>query len=129
MTFMTDSHSTAGPSACGPVADRPSLEVEVRILRDRLVQRDTVLAQLNHRLLELERGEFSEASPTYARLQTLRHELQTATQRLAEIESALEASRAHAANAERELAAMRQTKLFRWSRPLRALYGLVGGRS
>lgn len=107
-------------------AERHAIEVEVRQLRERLALRERVLAQLNRRLLELERGDFSVTSPTYARLQTLRQQLQVATQQIADLESTLADQRSEAARVERELAAMRQTKLFRWSAPLRAVYGLVG---
>lgn len=107
---------------------RHELEAEVRVLRDRLSQRDRTLAQLNHRLLELERGDFSTTGPTYARLQALRQELQATSQRVTDLESAVEDAKRRAENAERELAAMRQTKVFRWSAPLRASYRVIGGR-
>ena len=116
------------PDSSTAAAHLHALEVEVRVLRERLVQRDSVLSQLNHRLLELERGEFSTASPTYVRLQELRHDLQAATQRVVELESALADAQTRAAGIDRELSAMRQTKVFRWSAPLRTLYRLIGGR-
>ncbi len=125
---MPDTEAAVDPAQREATARRHALEVEVRVLRDRLAQRDAVLAQLNHRLLELERGDFSVAGPTYARLQTLRQELQAATQHVMELESALADAGTHAASVERELAAMRQTKLFRWSAPLRAVYRAIGGR-
>ena len=108
------------------VSDRRALEAELRTLRDRVAQRDVALAQLNRRLLQFERGELPDGSPSYERVQTLRSELQVMTERLREVESALEVAQARAASAERELIAMRDTKLFRWSGPLRSLYRTVG---
>ncbi len=125
---MSDTEVGVDPTLRAVEGRRHELEVEVRVLRDRLAQRDTALAQLNRRLLELERGDFSGASPVHARLQALRQELEVATQRVLELESLLADANTRAASAERELAAMRQTKVFRWSGPLRAAYRVIGGQ-
>jgi hypothetical protein len=71
------------------------LEVEVRVLRRTLTQRDEALVTLNRRLMELERGTNSGSG----------------TDRADEV-----------ARLEAELDRIRGTKLFRWSAPARDVY-------
>jgi hypothetical protein len=71
------------------------LEVEVRVLRRTLTQRDEALVILNRRLMELERGDIGSSST----------------------DQADEVSRLEA-----ELDRIRGTKLFRWSAPARDVY-------
>jgi hypothetical protein len=73
------------------------LEVEVRVLRRTLTQRDEALVTLNRRLMELERGTNSGT--------------ETDTDRADEV-----------ARLEAELDRIRGTKLFRWSAPARDVY-------
>jgi len=84
------------PSDELPSEDRlRELEVEVRVLRRTLTQRDEALVTLNRRLMELERGTNSGAG----------------TDRADEV-----------ARLEAELDRIRGTKLFRWSAPARDVY-------
>jgi hypothetical protein len=71
------------------------LEVEVRVLRRTLTQRDEALVTLNRRLMELERGDIGSPGTDQA------HEV---------------------ARLEAELDRLRSTKLFRWSAPARDMY-------
>lgn len=71
------------------------LEVEVRVLRRTLMQRDEALVTLNRRLMELERGDIGSSST----------------------DQADEVARLKA-----ELDRIRGTKLFRWSAPARDVY-------
>jgi hypothetical protein len=84
------------PSADAPSHDRlHDLEVEVRVLRRTLAQREEALGALNRRLLVLERGDI--ASPVVDRSDEV-------------------------VRLEAEIEQMRNTKLFRWSAPARDLY-------
>jgi hypothetical protein len=79
-----------------PSQDRlRELEVEVRVLRRTLTQRDEALVTLNRRLMELERGD--SGSPR--------------TDQADEV-----------ARLEAELARIQGTKIFRWSAPARDVY-------
>lgn len=71
------------------------LEVEVRVLRRTLTQRDEALVTLNRRLMELERGDIGTSSTDQAD---------------------------EVARLEAELDRIRGTKLFRWSAPARDVY-------
>lgn len=77
------------------------LEAEVGALEQRLEQRERMLKDLNRRLLQLERGENGIAGTERADL----GEVLSENQALHE-----------------ELEALRHTKLFRWSAPMRDVY-------
>lgn len=84
------------PSDEIPSQDRlRELEVEVRVLRRTLTQRDEALVTLNRRLMELERGDIGSSGTDNAD---------------------------EVARLEAELDRIRGTKLFRWSAPARDVY-------
>ncbi len=76
------------------IARVQTLEAEVRTLRQRLVQREELLKVLNRRLLQLERGESGLSGMDRAEVGLLQEQLES----------------------------LRNTKLFRWSSPIRDVY-------
>lgn len=82
------------------------LESELRAERQRLAQREEMLAVLNRRLVVLEQ----QASTINA---------------VIDMPPDPEALRERVRALEEELERMRQTKVFKWSAPLRRLYGLT----
>lgn len=85
---------------------RLALETEVRELRQRLAVREQALADLNRRVVQLERG-----GSGVADISVLIVRNQELEDRARELEA--------------ELARVRETKLFRWTRPARAIYRVV----
>jgi len=106
-----------------------TLETEVRALRQRLEQREQMLAVLNRRLLQLERGENGSSGMDRAEtglLLSQNHELLEANGELHE-QNGLLRQRLHVLDEENaglheQLKLMRDTKLFRWSSPARDVY-------
>ena len=90
-------------------ARRLSLEIEVRDLRQRLTARELSLSELNRRVVELERGGTGIADLSLA---VRNHELERELHELTA-----------------ELERLRNTKLFRWARPARSVYGALRGIS
>jgi hypothetical protein len=92
------------------------LEAELRAERQRVAQREQMLATLNRRLVLLEQG-VSGVDPTTG--QAIGPEaLQERVRRL-EVELA---------EAQQELQRMRQTKVFKWTAPFRRVYGAMARR-
>ena len=91
-------------------AGRLALETEVRELRQRLSVRERSLAELNRRVVQLERGGagITEITSLIARNQELESQLRDVSA---------------------EIKRLHQTKLLRWSRPARAAYAWAIRRS
>ena len=91
-------------------ARRLGLEIEMRELHQRLIAREQSLAELNRRVVELERG--GRGTSDVTSLVVRNHELEREVHELTA-----------------ELDRLRSTKLFRWARPARTLYGVFRGLS
>jgi hypothetical protein len=99
------SHGTSVPPELdGEQSARLAVEIEVRDLRQRLAVREHSLAELNRRIVQLERGGTGIAE--FTSLAARNQELESQVRELV---------------AEQER--FRQTKLFRWTRSARLLYG------
>jgi hypothetical protein len=93
-----------------------SLEAQLRAERQRVAQREQMLATLNRRLVVLEQGTgaVDPATGLPAGPEALRERVRRLEAELAE--------------ARQELQRIRQTKLFKWSAPLRRVYAALGRR-
>lgn len=89
------------------------VETEVRELRQRLAVREQALSELNRRVVQLERGGsgVADTSLLIVRNQELEARVRELDTQVVELEAELE--RLHA------------TKLFRWTRPARTIYGIL----
>lgn len=85
---------------------RLALETEIRDLRQRLAVRERSLAELNRRVVQLEKGGSGVA------------DISVLIVRNQELDSKVRALEA-------ELTRVHQTKLFRWTRPARSIYRMV----
>jgi chromosome segregation ATPase len=98
-----------------------ALDREVRSLRRRLAQREQMLAGLNRRLLQLERGDNGLSGMQRAEL---RGPAAGHPSLQAELASVKDANRA----LQEELYWLRHSKVFRWSRPARKVYHVLRRR-
>lgn len=98
---MTDRAKQTDPGRQAERARVRELEAEVCALEQRIEQRERMLKDLNHRLLQLERGENGIAGIERADVGQVLLNNQALQQ---------------------QIDSMRQTKLFRWSAPARDVY-------